>query len=60
MTGPGLGIVTYADEDLSHADNAWFCKKGDLAVDTAHALKVIEEELYKLTFRKLIPLPPLP
>lgn len=52
--------MTFADEDLSGADPDWFCVRGDLAVDTARALKYIETELYKLTLRSLIPELPLP
>jgi hypothetical protein len=39
--------VVFASEDLS-SSGEWFCTKSDLAIDTLHALNVVEEELWKL------------
>ena len=55
IDGPGLGVVTFADEDLSNADPSWYCTQNHAAVQSAHVLRTIEEELYKLAFKKLFP-----
>lgn len=57
ITGPGLGLVTFADSDLAQVDQSWFCAKNELFVDSAHALRVIEEQLYRLGARRLLELP---
>lgn len=51
ITGPGLGLLAFADEDLQPSDPSWFCIQGDRAVDTARALQVIESELFKLAVK---------
>lgn len=54
LEGPGTGLVVFADHDMG-GTGEWFCTKGKRAVETARALKFIEEELYKLALKKLLP-----
>jgi hypothetical protein len=60
ITGPGLGLVAFSDEDLAPVDPNWLCLKGDRAVDTGRALSTIENELYKLAAKATGLLPPFP